>query len=426
MSFFRKINIYYFITLLFLILTANASFISNDKIPYASVMIFIILVALGKRVITLKEIKALLLFSIVYIAFVAIRDVAIIKLDSEFIITDASSIFKVVYLSFIYCAILKEKAAYYLVQVITHLTVLSFFLFAIQLLLPDQLYSFFTSVSPPTGQEFVPGYSNLILFTFTKGLHSYQNSGFAWEPGSFACFLVIALLLNLFLNKFKFDNKSKILIAAIITTFSTTGYLGLLMTFFLAYRYRVVKIDFKIVLVILVAGAAIITIPLLADKVQDVYYSDIDVLSKINRMDVYFRHHTTAAIPLNRFASMIYIYNNFEYNLIWGVTIDYVKVVKGGYNVSISNGIFDFLAKFGLLWFLYLLYRYSKVCIEYVLTKENAFYCIVILLIIGFSECIFYLPIVLIFLFIQEKQKNANEIIILVEKKTQNGKGFIK
>jgi hypothetical protein len=422
----RKIDTYYIVTLLFLILTANASFISVNKIYYGAVTAFILLIAINKRLISLKDIKNFALFVFAYMAYVVTRDIFINKLDAEYISTDALFILKAGLLTFIFCTILKEKAAYYLVKVTYNLTVLSFVLFFIQLVLPNQLYNIFVTLSPPTGQEFVSGYSNLILFTFTRGLHSYQDSGFAWEPGSFGCMLIVILLLNLFLNDFKIDKKARVFIFAIIITFSTTTYLALLITLFLTYRYRVKKLNVGVVLLLLAALSLVITVPLLADKVKDVYYQDIDDLRGINALDAFYRHHSTAPIPLNRFSSMLYIYRSFDYNLIWGVTIDYIKVAKGRYNVSISNGIFDFLARFGLIGLIFLLYKYASFCYKYVKNAENVVYCVLLLLILGFGECIYTLPFFLLFLFLQHQKIIVVDMSIGRNKKRLNAPLFTK
>lgn len=73
------------------------------------------------------------------------------------------------------------------------------------------------------GYEYNP---NIVIFN----LHGYEftprrNSGPFWEPGSFAVFLTIALIMQIIIdNRFNL-RKNLILLIAIVTTFSTTGYL---------------------------------------------------------------------------------------------------------------------------------------------------------------------------------------------------------
>lgn len=54
-----------------------------------------------------------------------------------------------------------------------------------------------------------------------------RNCGFMWEPGAFAFMLIFLMLLNLMKNKFKLNKQFFVLVIALITTFSTGGYLAL-------------------------------------------------------------------------------------------------------------------------------------------------------------------------------------------------------
>lgn len=57
--------------------------------------------------------------------------------------------------------------------------------------------------------------------------HLYRNNGFAWEPGRFASIIVLTMLINLFRNRFRFNNRNFwILMGGLISTFSTTGFMA--------------------------------------------------------------------------------------------------------------------------------------------------------------------------------------------------------
>jgi len=230
MAFAKKIDIYYFITLLLVLISANANILSTSDLIWFSVVGFMFLTAVFKKVIKIDDIKFIAIFSGIYLAFVFIRDPLINGLDSSFLLSDIVFLFKFVILVYLYCLILKNNAAAYIVRVITHLTIISFFFFALQLASGEVIYKLSTAIGLPSPNQ-IPGYTNFIIFTFVKDFHDYSNSGFAWEPAAFGCFLIIALLLNLSLDKFKFEKKSYILIAGIITTFATTDYLALLILY---------------------------------------------------------------------------------------------------------------------------------------------------------------------------------------------------
>jgi len=405
---FKKFDIYYLVTLLFLLLSANANFLSSSDLWWSLILIFMCIVAISKKLFRPADLKIIGIFSLVYLVFVAIRDLFINGLGADFLLSEVIFLVKFVYLSFVFCTILKEKAAVYIVNVMLHLTILSFVFYALQLLgLGDYIYKYSTALNLQA-QDVIPGYTNFLFFSFTKGFHDYSNSGFVWEPGSFGCFLIIALMLNLFLNNFKFDKKSNIFIIGVITTLATTDYLALLVVFFLVYRYKVPKLNFWAIALLLISAAIVVTVPLLGGKIAQTYYEDLDDLNRLKYLEVFYKHNNMS-IPLNRFSSMIYIFNTFGFKLILGMTNKYNIIMNKAYNINISNGIFDFLAKFGLVGFVYLIYRYSKFCLAYVIKTEYLIYCILILLIMGFGEPVLILPVVLMFIFIQVKQVNLIE-----------------
>ena len=79
----------------------------------------------------------------------------------------------------------------------------------------------------PVGIQVSETRQSLGLYTITP--NNFRNSGMFWEPGAFAIYLVLALLL--LVGNFSFFAKrpivSVVLISAILTTFSTTGYITL-------------------------------------------------------------------------------------------------------------------------------------------------------------------------------------------------------
>jgi hypothetical protein len=405
MNLIKKIDIYYVVTFLFLIISANGSFLSASDIYWFAVLIFMVLVGLEKKLITIKYLSTFLIFSVVYLIFICLRDVVVNGLEFGYLLSDAFFLVKLLFFSYVFCLVLKDKAAFYLVKVMVHLTILSLLLYSIQLVgAGDLIYKFSTSLNLQSNNT-VPGYTNFVLFTFHKNFHDFANSGFSWEPGAFGCFLVLGLMLNLFLNKFIFERKSIILIIGIITTLATTDYLALIIVLFLAYRYRLPKINLGAVLLIAVFIGLVIFVPFLGSKIKDTYYEDISDLDRLKYLEIFYRHNQMQ-IPLNRFSSMIYIYNSFNYKLLLGVSNKYGDIVNKAFNINISNGLFDFLAKFGLVGLAYLVYKYSRLCIVYVVKAEYLIYCIAVLLVIGFGEPILVLPFVLMFLFLPPKQVN--------------------
>lgn len=64
-----------------------------------------------------------------------------------------------------------------------------------------------------------------------------RNSGFMWEPGAYSCILVFLLVYHFCKIDYKIDKKIIVLSLAIMSTFSTAGYMAL----FIVYIFFLVK-----------------------------------------------------------------------------------------------------------------------------------------------------------------------------------------
>ncbi|RWY48096.1 O-antigen ligase family protein [Mucilaginibacter gilvus] len=399
----RKIDVNYIIMLVFLLLSANANILSSTMVAWGAAIVSLLGYAITKKLITRRDVNIIAIFSGVYLLFVSLRFLLVNDLEVDYLYSDYMFLFKYILLTFIVCTILRDKLLAYFVKVMVHLTIVSLVFFALQLLSPATMFKFFTTLNFPTGNT-IPGYTNALVFTYTQGFHDFSNSGFVWEPGAFGCFLVLTLMFHFFLNSFKYDKITILLIIANITTFSTTNYLGLLVLIFLSYRFRVPKINIYVLILVPSIILAFIFIPFLADKIVDTYQEDMRDLKHLKVLEKYY-HHNRMEIPLNRFSSMWHILDTFGNKLILGVSNKYNEVLNKTYTVNISNGVFDFIAKFGVVGLVYLLFKYIRFCKPYLRNWENIVYCVAILLVLSFGEPILFLPIIMMFLFIRFKQK---------------------
>lgn len=406
---YKRFNIYYVVTVLFILLSSNANVLSSTNACWIGVLVFFTAVYLAKRLFTLKDLQVICFFSIGYLLLVFTRDYYINNLNDEFFVSDVMFLCKYIFTAFLFCVILKNKAIAYIVQVMADLTVLSFLFFAVQLLAPALLYKAFMAVNLPNNQ-LLAGYSNLILFTFHKDLHDFANSGFAWEPGAFGCFLVVALVFHFFLNQFKVDKKALLFIIGVFTTFSTTACLGLLAVIFLALRYRA-KIKAWVLLFIPLCAVCIMYVPFLGNKIKFTYHQDMDDLKHLAQLDESFRR-IHEQIPLDRFSSMVFVYRKFGTKLICGVNNRYDVFVNTKYNINVSNGIIEALAQFGLLGMMYMAYRYIKFCRAQLLNAEQVIYCLVVMFILSFGEPILGVPLLLAFLFLTRLQEKLNTFFL--------------
>jgi hypothetical protein len=388
---------YYFITVLFVLLSAKGSFLYFANIWWFLIDFIIIWVGLEKGRFTKKDFRLLVIFSSVYIAFCTFRSVFLVHLPVSFWLSDIAFLFKFLLTSFLYCAVVKDRAIYYLSRVIIHLAIISIPLYILQLISGDLVYTIGKAINLPP--HFVNlQYTNFLVFTYVKQ-HAIRNSGFSWEPGAFGFFLNMALIMHLLINNFTFDKKAKWVVVAIITTLSTTSFIALLVIIFLYLRTNGVKLITLVIFIGPLLFIMIFQLPFLFEKIAYTYNRDSEDMNNIDFLSTWY-YQRGQQMPLNRFSSMLYLIQLFGTNLIWGISNIYEDSVPILKTINISNGIFAFMAKFGFIGLAYLLDRCYVLFKKFTHSMEISLYCLVVILILGFGEQIFLIPLMMCFFFL--------------------------
>src|SRR5471030_1317975 len=96
---------------------------------------------------------------------------------------------------------------------------------------------------------------------------------------------------------------------------------------------------------------------------------------------------------------MFYLYQLFGINLLWGISNNYSDSVPTLKSINISNGVFETMAQFGLVSLAYLLNRAYALCKKFTGSIEISLYCIMVIIVLGFSEPIFSMSFTLSFFF---------------------------
>ncbi|TLX75649.1 hypothetical protein E9993_08810 [Labilibacter sediminis] len=224
---------------------------------------------------------------------------------------------------------------------------------------------------------------NVILYTInTKGeglSWLKRNSGPFWEPGAFSGFLILALIFQIIQTGTINNTKSKILILGVVSTFSTSGLMVLviLLLFYfllnkkLGYRYFVMPL--------LAIGGVVLFF--------SVDFIGAKVISKIN-----FTHSTYNT----RFKSAWLDINDFIKNPVLGLgrsEKSRFQAETRGRLIHRNNGVTNHLAMYGGIVFLiyfYLIYlAFYRMCIAHDVDKRMAFFALVIIMLIGFSQVYF-------------------------------------
>jgi hypothetical protein len=300
-----------------------------------------------------------------------------------------------------------EDTFVYFEDIVYRLALLSLPLFCFQLLFPDaliQVNDFLYNFIPARDIGDVNAhYSNSILFTINPWALN-RNSGFMWEPGAFAVMLLIALTFNLIFNRFTLNAKFHVLLIALLTTLSTSGYILLVvMAMFLLSNIRTRN---KVVLVpLFVSGFLYMsTLSFVTDEVMYRFQKS----TKFEENAFYYAQ-TNSQISAGRFAGFIFDLQTFQEHPVIGVGKQYEERVQNRWlDFMSANSLSNYLATFGTLGMLFLLYNLYQT-FRFIRTKYpfKGLYLIIILLLgLYFSSPVLFTPLFLgmqFFYFLEKK-----------------------
>lgn len=229
-----------------------------------------------------------------------------------------------------------------------------------------------------------------------------RNYGPFREPGVFQMFIIISLINRIFMTKSKLW-KIIVLIIALLTTFSTTGYIALLFVV-LALLFqtdninRTLKWGSIIFLFIAILYLAIAT----------------DLLFKTGYGSVLGKLLDSDSISANsRIASLASNIHMFEQNPIFGKGITYVdenfsnicQLIFGRPYLNNTNTVFIQLARFGLPFVAVMLMRYYKFINNYYLCNKISTLCLFgALLCLLAGECMVYSVFLSLIMLVDNRQ----------------------
>ena len=153
-----------------------------------------------------------------------------------------------------------------------------------------------------------------------------RNAGFSWEPGRYASMLLFALFFNVIRKNFDvLKNKSFwILVVALLTTQSTTGYVCLLLIIFMIIHNKDIKITVLATpFIILPLVIGLLSMPFMAKKISSLWFDP----AKLEAIQIQVDYHMSVGnkelkvIP-QRFDSITYHFMNFKDSPLLGYGVD--------------------------------------------------------------------------------------------------------
>ena len=240
-----------------------------------------------------------------------------------------------------------KQIAHIFTNIMTFLAAYSLVTFAILVFLPDVANSFPTLYDHynTTPAEI----HNMGLSVVLTKAENFRNFGFTWEPGAFSILLSCALFCNLNFYKKLQPWKTVILTAAIITTFSTTGYFMLAAIFFVAIRKHQKNAKYlRIVVIIAVVSACV---ALLIPQIRHMVFFKLEGLFGADKVE------TTQA----RFNAITYMFDGFISSPLYGVGYKEFNRINRWYCGGVATNTFmNWLAVLGVLFGVPCLYGYVR------------------------------------------------------------------
>jgi hypothetical protein len=233
----------------------------------------------------------------------------------------------------------------------------------------------------------------LVLYNFVQEVDRVRNNGPFWEPGAFGGFLILAFMFNSIREKKILSKINWLFIIGIISTQSTTAYLALFLFIVCYIFFQDYSVATKSLIIVFgIAGyVAFQTIPFLGDKINEENKGAKDAIEDVGGD--------------TRMASAILDWEDikgypFTGRGIWNET----RVDKKFEFAIRNNGFTNFIAQWGIFFFLFYFYWYYKGFYQFCRVHESSMYLAMVLIIViwllSFSENYFDSPFFWAFVFI--------------------------
>ncbi len=366
----KKLTVYLY-TFLFVAMSGNPLFsISGDSSKYIFIAFVLLLVAKHHTYFNVNK-------GIIYYRFFVFYALIFLfqKLVLGFVSFPSTIAFMArITLGYIIIRHVGYNFKYAFFQIIFMVSLISLFGFAWNSLgqnIPPLYYT------PPVDQYFDNSGRNIILYHQNGPGH--RNSGMFWEPGVFACYICLAFLfylgnIRILLKHHKW--KVVIVLVALITTYSTTGYIVLFIigiaTIYIEYKKKYGPFVLPILIAFgLIAYITYENTDFMKEKMND----QVAAASKRDEGEFAPDRMSALLFDLHYIGKRPFVGNGYDVSTRFADHPALQKEVLGH-----GNGFSDFLASMGILSFLFYLFyiiRYNKnypvifvICIIFLLQGE--------------------------------------------------------
>lgn len=359
---------YFFVMVVYMgMMTINtaAMYTYSPKMSLGAILLPIVLniIIAIKHKVSLSNIglQKLLLFSLIWVFCLFVKYGAGC-LKSSFIL------FYAIFVAYIQYKVFKEKICSYYVDVMVVIAKISLVLWLFSMIFPSLASHFFHIFPQADFSTF--GYNFMYVFNWMDPDLGQEgrNAGCSWEPGRYAVMLSLGIAISVLKNGVSFKDRNFIwLLLALVTTFSTTGYLAVLVIVFCSYIKKInIKYVFIALLLLIPVYFLVINVPFLVDKIS-LQLSTLFNLEFYNEMAARTANSSSGeyTYSLERFPSMYFEWKNIINDPMvgYGRTPYYSFFYQHiSSNVSLPSGLLKVLSNYGIIlgiFFYYILYKSS-------------------------------------------------------------------
>lgn len=340
-------------------------------------------------------------------------------------------LFYSIIIAFIHVQVFGKKMLPLYEHILVRLSLLSLILWGIYVIYPGTA-SFFRSFP-----ESSSGRNVLYLFKWmdpsireTGFIYNgiLRNAGCSWEPGRFAIMVVLALYCNMVRCgiKFKGNPAGIILLLALISTQSTTGYISAIVLYSIfAFKKFDVKYILAFIIIIVPIGYQLSKMEFMQEKIEEQLDLDTD-LRKINDSMDYvnkIKKSNEYVGSLARFPSMYFELINIQHDPILGYGRNngksyFSQRISG--NFALTGGI-KIIGQFGIplaILLFIILYRSSAALGREFKVRKIALFAIFLLFLVSYG--FFTVPVFMAFWFYGIFRKEEDLILITTEDSTES------
>ena len=188
-----------------------------------------------------------------------------------------------------------------------------------------------------------------------------RNAGFSWEPGRFAIMLGLALYVNLSRKGITFKNNTNVIwiLAALVSTQSTTGYCIAIMLYAIFAVRKGIMQNFALIIMIIIPVAIMLSqLDFMQDKIMEqMSLEDIDQLGEQIDYNTGVTADDEYLGSLGRFESVFFELQNIANDPIIGYSRNanhsffYENISP---NYVLTNGLFSTIGKHGIIYGLFI------------------------------------------------------------------------